>query len=124
MTSTTPQQPPALIARQADNDLAVRAETTHKFSKTVPYAGGVQGDVTLSIYRSTDIDDRGGVVLRITSKCPSGDAFLAHAKVIDGGIEVHMAGEAEGNALLDALREGIAEMKVFVDVLRQTQTPP
>lgn len=110
--SLNQQQPPAIIGRMEDNDLHVRAETKHAYTKTVPYTGGVLGEVTLGIYRSTDITDRGGVVLRITSTCPSGDAFVAHAKAIDGGIELHMAGEAEGHALLDALREGIAEMKV------------
>ena len=118
-----PSQPPSVIARMQNNELAPRAETKHVFSKTVPFDEGVRGEVTLDIFRSTDIGDRGGVVLRITSKGPSGDIFVAHAQPIDGGIEVHMAGEAEGRALLDALREGIAEMKLVTEVLK-TDTPP
>jgi hypothetical protein len=106
------QQPPAIVGRTGDNDLVTRAKTKLVYGKTVPYSGGVAGDVTVSIYRSTDMTARGGVVLRITSTCPSGDAFLAHAEAIDGGIELHMAGETESCALLDALREGIAEMNV------------
>ena len=106
------QHPPAIVGRTEDNDLVTRAKTKLVYGKTVPYSGGVAGEVTVSIYRSTDITARGGVVLRITSTCPSGDAFLAHAEAIDGGVELHMAGETESCALLDALREGIAEMKV------------
>ena len=104
-------KPPAVIGRSPDGDLHSRAETDLVYSKSVPFARGVRGDVTVDIFRSKDISTRGGVVLRITSRGDP-ESFIAHAEFIDGGIELHMAGEAESRSLLDVLRTAIAEMCV------------
>jgi hypothetical protein len=105
------QESPVVIGRLPDNDLHERAPTKHVFSTTIPYEGGAIGEVTVDIYRSTDISHRGGVVLRVTSRNDA-ESFIAHAKVIDGGIELHMAGDIEGRSLLEALRKATAELRV------------
>lgn len=102
---------PVVIGRSPHGDLHRRAETDQAYSKSMPFAGGVRGDVTVDIFRSKDISNRGGVVLRITSRGDP-ECFIAHAEFIDGGIELHMAGETESRSLLEVLRTAIAEMCV------------
>jgi hypothetical protein len=109
------QEAPVVIGRLPDNDLSERAGTKHVSCTSVPYKGGAIGEVTVDIYRSTDISTRGGIVLRITSK-DKAESFIAHAKVIEGGIELHMAGDIEGRSLLEALRKATSELRV-IDLL-------
>lgn len=107
-------QPPRLIGRRnLDGSLHLCAETRHVHSKSVEYTG-VKGGVTVDIFRAQDPADV-GVVLRITS---TGDVgFIAHAEVIDGGIELHLAGDQAERRLLDALHAAIGELRV-IDLLK------
>lgn len=99
--------------RPPENELHRIAETKHVHSKHAPYTGTASAGVTVDIYRA--IDPKGvGVVLRITS---TGDVgFLAHAKAIDGGIELHLAGDQAEQSLLNALHAAIGELR-FADLI-------
>ena len=106
---TLPESPRLIGRRKIDGSRHLCAETKHVYSKYVQYTGDVIGGVTVDIYRAQD--PKGvGVVLRITS---TGDVgFIAHAEVIDGGIELHLAGDQAERSLLDALRAAIGELQV------------
>jgi hypothetical protein len=109
-----PQSPRLIGRRKLDGSLHLCAETRHVHSKSVEYTG-VTGGVTVDIYRAKDPADV-GVVLRITS---TGDVgFIAHAEVIDGGIELHLAGDQADRCLLDALLAAIREYRVITDLLK------
>ena len=96
----TLQKSPRLKGRRKLNgSVHLVAETGHVYSKTVDYAG-VAGGVTVDVYRAVDPKDI-GVVLRIQSTDDVG--FVAHAEVIEGGIELHLAGDQAERVLLDAL---------------------
>lgn len=58
----------------------------------------------VEIRRSCDTGARGGVV--ITIRNPDVD-FVPWAVVLPDGVEVHIAGEAEAQAILAALREAL-----------------
>ena len=108
-----PKSPRLIGRRKLDGSLHVCAETRHVHSKHVEYTG-VAGGVTVDIYRAQDPKDV-VVVLRITS---TGDVgFIAHAEVIDSGIELHLAGDQAERSLLDALHAAIGEFRVVTDLL-------
>jgi hypothetical protein len=48
-------------------------------------------------------------VLRITGK-DDASSFIPHCVQIDGGLEVHLAGDIEGESLIRALRSALAQM--------------
>ena len=108
-------EPPRLVGRRKLNGcLNLCAETRHVHSKSVQYERGT-GGVTVDIFRAQDPKDV-GVVLRITS---TGDVgFIAHAAVIDSGVELHLAGDQAERCLLDALHAAIGEFRVITDLLK------
>ena len=63
---------------------------------------------TVQVFRSEDDEDRGGVVIRMSLSTEEPEGFLPWARNIRSGVEVHMAGEREAVALLDALRVALA----------------
>lgn len=83
-----------------------RSSTRLTGSASVPYVSGAVGETTVSLFQSEDQEDRGGVVLRIITRDAS-SSFIAHAERIEGGIEIHMAGDAEGEALVRALQAAL-----------------
>lgn len=109
---------PKLLARQPDdliehNDIAdkramqPRAETTDGTSVTEIFSGGAEGALHVAMYNSTDTGDRGGAVLRLKIDS-EGQAFLPYAVNIDGGVDIHIAGETEAKKVLAALRAVLA----------------
>jgi hypothetical protein len=58
--------------------------------------------MTASIFKSTDAEDRGGVVLQILCRNDY-SAMTPFARNIDGGVELHMAGDLESATLMRAL---------------------
>ena len=92
-----------VIGRMDDDTTDARADCRVVTERTIPFGGAAYGNICATHLESTDCYDRGGCVLRITLK-NEGSAFLPFAKNIDGGIEVHMAGDLEARAFLAALR--------------------
>ena len=108
-------KPPQLLGRSKLTGRIHRcAETEHVESESVEYAGAI-GGVTVDLYRAQD--PKGvGVVLRITS---TGDVgCIAHAELIDGGVELHLAGNQAEDSLLGALYAVISKYWVKQKLLR------
>ena len=94
---------PAVIGRYAGTENDVRA-STELVSSTSVLIGLAGGDtMTCECFRSTDCEDRGGVVFRV-SLDKDNPSFLPFAKNIEGGIELHMAGDIEARSLVAALK--------------------
>ena len=85
------------------NGLDSRASTTLARSVSIPFEAGAIGELNISKFVSTDTEDRGGVVLRITMNNDTG-SFFPYAVNIDNGVELHIAGAAEATSLMDALK--------------------
>ncbi|MEV4780492.1 hypothetical protein [Burkholderia sp. LMU1-1-1.1] len=109
---------PQLLARQPDdlidgNDIAdkraikPRANTTGGSSVTEIFHGGAEGTAHVSLHHSMDSEDRGGFVLRLKIES-DGQAFVPYAVNIDGGVDIHVAGETEGKHILAALKAALA----------------
>lgn len=109
---------PKLLARQQDdlienNDIAdkramqPRADTADGTSVTEIFSGGAEGTVHVAMFSSTDIEDRGGFVLRLKIDS-DGQAFVPYAVNIDGGVDIHVAGATEAKKVLAALRTVLA----------------
>jgi hypothetical protein len=109
---------PQLLARQPDdliehNDIAdkramqPRADTTDGSSVTEIFHGGAEGTAHVSLHHSMDTEDRGGFVLRLKIES-YGQAFVPYAVNIDGGVDIHVAGETEGKRILAALKAVLA----------------
>jgi len=59
---------------------------------------------TVELFESLNTGDRGGYVLRLRLSDTHGSDFIPHAKLIRDGVEVHVAGQAEGDAFVEVLR--------------------
>ena len=91
-------------------DALTRASTTHTAAATVAFFGVNSGGelaMAVDIFESTDDEDRGGVVVRIRLPQTAGD-FIPVARQLADGVEIHMAGDEEGAALLAALTLALA----------------
>lgn len=101
---------PDVIGRMLDDDtLDGRARTEKVASATVPYEGGAIGSISVTIFKSIDNEDRGGVVLRITGT-DEASAFIPHSVQLPDGLEVHLAGDIEGQSIIRALRSALAQL--------------
>lgn len=98
---------PKVIGRTEDQDADIRADTALAQTVVTPFHGGANGELSVSLFRSVDNEDRGGVVLRITL-CDQEQCFLPTSRVIEGGVELHMAGDIEASTLMQSLRELLA----------------
>src|ERR1035437_439558 len=97
--------PPKILARMPNENTAavtVQATTSPSISTAVPYNSGAVGSAHVQLFLSNDHEDRGGYVLRITIN-DSGSSFAPLARDLPNGVDLHLAGEAEGAALLAAL---------------------
>ena len=66
-------------------------------------------EVVAEIFHSTYGEDCGGWVLRIRLVGALGDAMLPTAKLIPGGVELHVGGEEEGRRVAQVVRAVLAE---------------
>ena len=101
---------PALIGRSAGThpvEEHARASTSKACDEAVEYCSGAVGVARAEVFASTDDEDRGGFVLRLTTE-DRGGSFHPTARLVDGGVEVHLAGDAEAEAILRALASAIA----------------
>ncbi len=92
-----------VIGRMDDETTDPRAECEVVSSVSIPFEGGAIGEINAVRLESKEREDRGGCVLKITLKNHA-SSFLPFARNIDGGVELHMAGDAEARAFLAALR--------------------
>lgn len=103
-------QEPKVLGRTFDDELIDERATTKLVSSvSIPYQGGAAGEITVAIYQSTDDEDRGGIVLRITS-IDEAQSFISFAQIIKQGIEIHMAGAIEAKSIVKALKEALAKL--------------
>lgn len=104
---------PQILARSDMDDLGFkpdsRSASTLVREVRIPYEGGAVGEVLIGVFKSTSSEDRGGLAIRITIR-DEGQSFIPYAKLIDGGIEIHIAGDIESKVVADALRQALAEV--------------
>lgn len=80
-----------------------RASTRPVVRADVEYTSGATGKASVEVLESVDDEDRGGVLLRFRTQ-DGGSSFLPHAVVTEEGVDLHLAGQAEAAAFLEALR--------------------
>jgi hypothetical protein len=97
---------PLVIGRFDENDTSERAPTALVSTTSVPFEGASSGNVTVSVFRSTDSEDRGGVVVRIILENYA-SSFQPYAKNIADGVEIHVAGEIEGRTVVSAVKAAL-----------------
>lgn len=96
-----------LIGRLPDNTTDSRAACELVSSVSIPFEGSASGEIQGSRFSSTDSEDRGGCVLKISLENDA-SSFIPFAKNVDGGIEIHMAGDIEAKSFIAALRALLA----------------
>lgn len=101
---------PRITGRQDyDGSLDERATTELVHTVSVPFEAGAVGKVEVEAFRSTGSEDRGGLVLRITVQ-DQASSFVPCAKSIPSGVELHMAGDIEGETLVHALKTALSTL--------------
>ncbi len=112
------QTNPSLFNNMPNLDEAAEAEEVLNRAGTELLAkddeffwGANEGNVALELRKSNDDEDRGGFILRITSNTDD-ENFVAYARNIPKGVEVHLAGDGEGRALIRVLTKVLSEAKV------------
>ena len=99
------QQGPPVLGRSTGDAIEnahARSSTVYVGESAVEYVSGATGVARVELFKSTDGEDRGGFVLRVTI-IDGGSSFVPTCKALSNGVELHLAGEAEGDALLRAL---------------------
>ena len=91
-----------IVARNSDDQLHETAEATHVCSTESSIDGAASAKV--SIYKSSDCCDYGGVVIKLTTEEPY---FLPFVRQIENGCEIHIAGDCEGGQMLLALKAAL-----------------
>lgn len=98
---------PSVLGRSADDDANFapdpRAESLLVTSIVLPFQGGANGTVRLSLFKSAGSEDRGGIVIRVVIE-DHGQSFIPHAVNIENGVELHIAGQIEASKVLTALK--------------------
>ncbi len=101
---------PSILGRMEDDTyIDARASTKLLHSVDVPFEAGAVGNVTVSVFKSVDEEDRGGLVFRITLN-DQAQSFIPHAVSINNGIELHMAGGIEAKSLVQAIKKLVEGM--------------
>ena len=106
-----------VLGRMSDGGVDPRAEAVPLLIAVAEeFSGGAIGELRGDLFRSTGTMDRGGVVLRLGLR-DDASSFLPHAVETPDGIEIHMAGELEGRALVRVLRSlmRLAEMEGLME---------
>jgi hypothetical protein len=97
---------PSILGRQDSDELThapdPRASTKLVAEVRIPFEGGAVGEVQVQLFRSKDIDDRGGLVFKITI-ADQGSSFVPYAKLIENGVELHVAGDIEAKSVALAM---------------------
>lgn len=99
-----------LIARDADDPdwTDCRTEAPLRVAASVTQRGYNDATATVQVFRSAEEMDRAGVVIRIGLRFGNGHGFKPWARLVESGVELHIAGENEAAAVMDALRVALA----------------
>jgi hypothetical protein len=101
---------PPILGRMEDDDLIDSRSSTQAINTVeVPFAAGAIGKVVVTVFKSQDDEDRGGLVFRITLD-DQGSSFIPHAVSLENGIELHMAGDIEAQSLVQALKTVLSSL--------------
>ncbi|MFT4646991.1 MAG: hypothetical protein ACI9X4_000197 [Glaciecola sp.] len=111
---TTPQDtvPTAILGRNpADPSGAPsqRARVEEASCASLHYTTGATGKASVAVYRSVQDLDRGGMVLRFAIE-NSEASFLPTATLTPEGVDLHIAGEAEAEAMVIALQTALIQL--------------
>jgi hypothetical protein len=112
-TQTPRTDAPTILGRSAGDspdNADARAATVKVGEVSIPYTSGAVGVARVELFRSVDDEDRGGVVLRLTVD-DHGSSFVPTVSVLPNGVELHLTGDAEADALLRAIVGAIAADK-------------
>lgn len=98
---------PKIIGRNCDNTEGERAGTVPGPQMSIEFVSGAQGTAKVQTFTSVDNEDRGGVIFRF--EIIDGDCeFIPFARNTEKGVELHFAGEAEAESLINALKGVLA----------------
>lgn len=98
---------PELMGRDDDELIDPRAQTRLRASVSHHFVSGATGDAQVDLFESLDDEDRGGVVLRLRV-FDGGSSMVPWATLIPHGVELHLGGQAEAEALCVALIQALA----------------
>ena len=104
--------PLTLIGRSGDDPQAPaskRAPVTEAARAKFGYTTGATGESEVTVHRSQGDLDRGGMILNFEVHNVE-DSFLPTAKVTARGVELHIAGEAEAEAMVLALQTALMRL--------------
>lgn len=87
---------------------SVRSDTDHLVSISVPFDGAAIGVATVSVFHSAASGDVGGFVLRITT-ANHASAMQPHAVLIPNGVDLHIAGDIESAAVIEAIQKALTQ---------------
>jgi len=110
-------QTPSVIGRSFPNipgeksHKEARAPTSRGPSVSIPFELHDFGSSKVETFISLDVEDRGGIVLRLQIDS-TGLSFLPTAIEIDDGIEIHIAGEVEAETFVSALRLALDAIRI------------
>ncbi|MBC7618766.1 MAG: hypothetical protein H7293_07215 [Candidatus Saccharibacteria bacterium] len=102
---------PDLIGRIQGDEVdmeSVRSETAHLVSVSVPFDGAAMGVATVRVFQSSGIGDDAGIVMRVTVDNRA-SAFQPHAVLIPNGVDLHIAGDTESVATLEAIQQAATQ---------------
>lgn len=101
---------PKILGRIEDDDYVYeRASTTLLTEKSVSYEASAIGKFTATVFKSTDMTDRGRLALRITLEDHT-PFFVPDSKNLENGAKLHMASDAEADSLVKALKGTLASI--------------
>lgn len=98
---------PKIIGRDSDGNEHERASTVSGPQTSIEFVSGVEGTAKVQIFTSVDDEDRGGVVFRFEID-DQNYSFIPFARNTEKGVELHFAGEAEAESLINALKGVLA----------------
>jgi len=67
----------------------------------------------VAVYSSLDDEDRGGFILALRAENNEGQSFLPHCVRTPDGCELHLAGDAEARAFVQALEALLPSLKAI-----------
>jgi len=88
----------------------VRAKAYRVCDVSVGYEGGAIGAANVQIFKSEDCQDRGGVAIRLTIRDVA-SSLVPSVRVLNDGLEIHLAGDSEADSMLSALEYAIKKYR-------------
>ena len=89
-----------------DDRIDERATTNLVYFEELAYEGGAVGKITVSVFKSSDDEDRGGLVFRIALE-DRASSFIPYAVNTESGVELHMAGDIESASLVQVFKKAL-----------------